>query len=655
MTKDNIQNICIKTLLGDNIMKKQLHNYRSLRTLSALLALTINFATAQTPIPASTLPEQPVVAGAVGQLPAPVRAMTTSPIEQTGPVATEAVPAPKPAQSAEEICKADIAWLNYISSVALVPPLPGHAGIAAKIDKPDFENVIQYTLMMFKMRTLDDFSNNNIKINNPDTDEIPHGCKLLVNPGDEIYFVGDTHGCIGALARLMWIWRNMGLFDENFKIPNGKYLVLLGDYTDYGKEGIAVIYTLINLKLNNWNNVILLRGNHESTAMSFNGGFLNELCANYGSGKGKEILMANDKVSFNKGFFNILPTVLYIGLDNQHSFIQCCHGGIEPGFNPKAFLESDATFCDLSPVFKNYQFDDTIMSIIEPDPVKCDTLKASLYQRMENTQFHGLISSAADPKNPSKKHYHYANASISGFQWSDVMPGVPFGFNEVRKWGFVANKELMTRVGQACKICAYVRGHQHNLGAKIGDIAENANAVKAHWLNIFGLKPQPQLVEFPFSTSPLRFNVAIPSMYQALTNIKQLLAQSTVNLEEYNNAWQTFKKALPNFKFSAFSHCEPSTNRHLPIITLSSASEAAAEKAGGSGIYNPWDSFGLCTINATIEHSDFAIYEAEASAPQQNLTTSTKRKMPEQQISSPQNPTAPAKKKEIDEKKDPVQ
>ncbi len=633
-------------------MKKQLHNHRATKTLGALLALTsiINFATAQAPVPAKTLPEQPVVARAVDQAPTPIQATTISTIEQTGPVATEAVPppvpqtvtdaqAPNPTQSDEELCKADISWLNYISSVALVPPLPDHSGIATRIDKPDFDNVIKYTLILFKIRTLDDFSNNNIKINNPDTGEIPHARKLLVNPGDEIYFVGDIHGSIGTLARLMWIWRGMGLLDANFKIPNGKYLVFLGDYADYGKEGIAVIHTLINLKLNNWNNMILLRGNHESAAMSLTKGFFNELVANYGLDKGKEILMANDKMSYNKGFFNILPNVLYIGLDNQHPFIQCCHGGIEPGFNPRPFLESNATFCDLTDTFNNYQFDDTIMSIIEPDSVKRDSLKTSLYQRMQNPQKPVLISGITDPQNPSQKQYRYITAANSGFQWSDMVTNAQFGFNEFRGGGFVANKELMSQIGQACKICAYIRGHQHNFGVKIGDMERDPNTIKAHWANIFKIDLQPNAVEFQFSTPPLTFNVYTPAMYQALIKIQQFLVQQKNDLQEFTLAWEEFKRALPRFKFSAFTSC-------LPIVTLTSASEAG-------GIFNPWDSFGVCTIGSPLEESDFSIYEVEASAPQK------KRKLLEQQTPSPQNPTSPAKKKELetddDEKKDPVE
>lgn len=573
-------------------MKKLIHNYRYVQILGTLLVLSsiMGFTVAQNPIPAITLPEkQVVVAMEVEQ----------GPIQAT-PVVTENIPAqapqtvnPEPLQPEEkkqdeEIPQdvADLAWLTYISNAACMPPLPDHSHVAAQLNNPNPGNIIT-SLIRFTLNTFTEFLHAGINADKPNAEaEFPHARKLLVKPDDEIYFVGDIHGGIGALVRLMWLWHNMGLLDKNFKIPQHKYLVFLGDYTDYGTEGILVLYTLINLKLNNWDNIIMLRGNHESIPLAMDWGFAKELVTKYGQKNGSDILRY-----CNSGFFGLLPNVLYIGLDNQHSFIQCCHGGIEPGFNPKAFLESNATFYDLTDTFEHYQFDETIMTIIEPDHTKREDLKNSLLQKM-------VTGHLLHQHNNS---YSYPSGVISGFQWSDMITKATFGFNDSRGCGFVASKELMSQIGQACKICAYIRGHQHNLGVKIGDMERGIAAANARWYKAFKLQKNSASVKFELST-PLTLNLTTPNAYQALHNIEQLLAQPSVNRQDYTNAWQDFKINLPYFKFSTFAPC-------LPIITLTTASEAAVGR-----IYNPWDSFGLCTIKTPLEESEFAIYEAEASA-----------------------------------------
>jgi hypothetical protein len=176
---------------------------------------------------------------------------------------------------------------------------------------------------------------------------IPHVQKLIVDKNNEIYLVGDIHGSIGALVRNMWIWRCIGLLDENFKIAKGKYIVFLGDYVDRGQYGIFVLYTLLKLKLLNWEQVVLCRGNHETFDIAFKYGFWRELRA---YGDNDLFLFASCVVNC----FNILPLALYVGVKGDPNFIQCCHGGIEPGYNPKEFLASAATYESLQKTFVNY-------------------------------------------------------------------------------------------------------------------------------------------------------------------------------------------------------------------------------------------------------------------------------------------------------------
>ncbi len=270
------------------------------------------------------------------------------------------------------------------------------------------------------------------------------------------------------------------------------------------------------------------------------------------------------------------------------------------------------------------------MTIIEPDQTKRALFKNGFIQEMATK---GLLE-------PTQNGYRYTSGVDSGFQWSDMITQAPFGINESRGCGFVASKELMSQIGQACKICAYIRGHQHNHGVKIGDMGRGIEAEKARWYKMFKLQPQPGSVEFKFSP-PLVLNIDMPSTHQALLTIEQLLAQTPVNTQDYVNAWQSFKDNLPYFKFSAFTRC-------LPIITLTSASEASAGK-----VNNPWDSFGLCTIKAPLENSYFAIYEAEASAPQQSSRDHL-MEWAERQKQWSQQLKLSAAKQQDDEKKEPA-
>ncbi|MFA5306658.1 MAG: metallophosphoesterase family protein, partial [Candidatus Babeliales bacterium] len=481
---------------------------------------------------------------------------------------------------------ADLTWLNYISRAALVPPQPGHTGIGVMISNPHPEEIGRL-FRCFAQKSLEEFSQAGVSFlgKKPDSD-FPHACKWYVKPHDEIYFVGDIHGSIGALARLIWIWRNSGLLDENFKIPDGKYLVFLGDYVDYGREGTTILHTLLNLKIQNWDRMVLLRGNHENAHMTSCNGFLDELKVKYGTDTGNKLHIYYSRI------FLLLPTVLYVGIDRHHKFIQCCHGGIEPGFNPRAFLESDATFYDLTPVFEQYHFDDELMAIIEPDQQKRHHLKNDLYRKMIASIILKTTSTG----------YRYENVMWSGFQWSDVVKQTPFAFNAARHVGFIVNEELMTALGNACNICAYIRGHQHNHGIKIGGIEHGDE--KSRWYKSLGLQVQPASVTFNFFP-PFTFTVNTPSTYAALLRISHLVDQHIPLTEEYTDAWQDFKTSLPSFNLLAFAPT-------LPIITLTTASEGARGR-----VDNPWDSFGLCTIGDTIENSVCALYEAEASAPQQ--------------------------------------
>lgn len=159
---------------------------------------------------------------------------------------------------------------------------------------------------------------------------------LIVPAGSTLFFWGDLHGDAHALYATLNHLVNKKLLTHDFKLTNqNTYLIFLGDYVDRGHDGIEVILTLLKLKLNNPEHVFLVRGNHEDLDVNNRCGFIQELNLKFSKTALRPLIQ---KVSH---LYETLPVVLYIGIpdiNNHINYIQCCHGGMEIGFNPHELL-----------------------------------------------------------------------------------------------------------------------------------------------------------------------------------------------------------------------------------------------------------------------------------------------------------------------------
>lgn len=159
----------------------------------------------------------------------------------------------------------------------------------------------------------------------------PYVQKLEVEPGSEVAFHGDIHGDVHSLNAYLAELARKGYMDKEdpFRIIKDKfYIIFLGDYTDRGKYGAEVIYTILRLKRTNPDKVVMVRGNHEDVIM--NSIPSNELSF------GKELeAKFNDKALLMQvqRMYNYLPVALYLvsGTQHKNAFL-CCHGGPEIGF-----------------------------------------------------------------------------------------------------------------------------------------------------------------------------------------------------------------------------------------------------------------------------------------------------------------------------------
>lgn len=332
----------------------------------------------------------------------------------------------------------------------------------------------------------------------------PFAGKLEVPAGARALFHGDFHGDIHSLlAMLDWLQEREWI--DGFHITNPDlYLVFLGDYTDRGNYGLEVVYSLLRLKLANPLRTFLVRGNHEDYQLNLGYGFSSEINAKYGN---------NFNLARYWRLYDFLPVVLYFGVNGN--FLQCCHGGMEPGFLPRDLLQA--------PCRQNFQ-------LLGP------------LDRAAFHQAHPELTDNLDPQSGS-----IAAASLTdftpaspafpspiGFLWNDfyLLSEEP-GLGYLPGRGFLYGQSATRIVLQAAAsptthIHAVFRAHQHrSYMAPVMRRLLASNGIYQHW------QPQdrPDLLEADITrlqsiltTSPTRpipegsvwtFNVAPDSTYGA--------------------------------------------------------------------------------------------------------------------------------------------
>lgn len=179
---------------------------------------------------------------------------------------------------------------------------------------------------------------NNTQTTHTHADQSLLSAQKLVLPQKALVAIhGDMHGDIHSLNAFINDCVRRGYLDANnpFKIAHPAfYILFLGDYVDRGWYGCEVLYTVARLKNENPNRVFMVRGNHEDLQLNDRYGFTQELNAKCNS---------KECIKLCARFYELLPVVLYMGTNGN--YVQCCHGGIEIGFNPRLLLGSSHQRC----------------------------------------------------------------------------------------------------------------------------------------------------------------------------------------------------------------------------------------------------------------------------------------------------------------------
>lgn len=145
---------------------------------------------------------------------------------------------------------------------------------------------------------------------------------MLVQVDAPINICGDIHGQIHDLAVIL----NTGQHP-----PNARYL-FLGDYVDRGKHGIECMCVLLGFKILYPSNIVLLRGNHESSTLTKQYGFFDECKRRYSPKLWKKFV----------DVFNCLPVAALV-----EGSALCMHGGLSPELQTLEQIEMLSRPCEV--------------------------------------------------------------------------------------------------------------------------------------------------------------------------------------------------------------------------------------------------------------------------------------------------------------------
>lgn len=367
----------------------------------------------------------------------------------------------------------------------------------------------------------------------PTTPFEPFAQREVVPTGTRLFFHGDLHGDIHALLTYLDALNREGHLDGFRVVKPDVRLVFLGDYTDRGRYGVEVLYTLLRLRWANPDQVLLVRGNHEDVNLVARYGFLAEANAKFGRSFDARRVVR---------FYDFLPAVLYVV--SGTNVIQCNHGGMEPGFQPAGLLSA--------PPAARYQR----LGRLEQRRFLADEASwvAGLPAPTRRLLDSGLLDFT--PQTPT-------TPNVLGFMWNDftVLAGdAQFAIDPGRAYvyGDELTRRILDRAGGTGRrrVRALFRGHQHS--GELNPLMRRliaARGIFRHWQTndaAARLNAAPALLREHLESGPERaipdgsvwtFNVSPDSVYGAGCGFTFDTAGELVTAER----WEDWRLKVRNF------------------------------------------------------------------------------------------------------------
>lgn len=266
--------------------------------------------------------------------------------------------------------------------------------------------------------------------------------KVVVGSSHKFLMRGDLHGDIHSLAMQLKEMKSKGLIDNEFKLKPGVNMAFLGDFVDRGNYGAEVLFTIARLGNANPGNVFYTRGNHEDINICSLYGFKDEMMNKFGSSSLYEKICR---------MYDYMPTALYLG-NQKNEYIQLCHGGIEPGYDPKKLLESDKKYQLIGALNRKDEVDRIILSSSITDSLRQNI--QNLYSYMKN----GIIL-----KNPTDDFLPL------GHMWNDFdSTGKDTSKMKINARGVlecgqeIVNYMLEDQSDSKVRVVGVIRAHQHS-------------------------------------------------------------------------------------------------------------------------------------------------------------------------------------------------
>jgi len=267
--------------------------------------------------------------------------------------------------------------------------------------------------------------------------EVPKGSKIFVR--------ADLHGDLKSLIENLKAMQKEGLLDENFKCKTGTYMVFCGDYMDRGNYSLDVAEFLATLKMENPDQVFLIRGNHEYRRT-------NEFPFMYKDPNFLQFL--NDHPATLDRFYENMPLSLYMAEDGGE-FVQFTHGLFELHIDPSKMLESDQTRMVIAK--DDHSFSQRVQKLATEKP-------ATL------TKYHLAAQRITELK---AQEFDRSTEDATVYNWGDVYANRPVRLIslEARYWNLPPEdvKHALRLMSTVRKVKLLFRGHQHQFQHGVHD------------------------------------------------------------------------------------------------------------------------------------------------------------------------------------------